>query len=102
MRLQLTALIEHWHAMHARVIFLDGWFEMGHLVTDVCIFVHEKGHLISKDPNENIVQWRAIKTVEHTQKTTWAYPYIAAEVMSSNPVQAWIFSGLIFTNTKCL
>ena len=57
-------------------------------MTGVCIFVHEKGHLISKDPNENIVQWRAIKTVEHTQKTTRAYPFIAAEVMSSNPVQA--------------
>ena len=57
-------------------------------MTGVCIFVHEKGHLISKDPNENIVQWRAIKTVEHTQKTTRAYPFIAVEVMSSNPVQA--------------
>ena len=57
-------------------------------MTDVCIFVHEEGHLISKDPNENIVQWRANKTVVHTQKTTWAYPYIVAEVMS---VPAWVF-----------
>lgn len=29
-RLQLKALIKHGHAMQARVIFLDGWFEMGH------------------------------------------------------------------------
>ena len=28
--------------MHARVIFLAGWVEVGHCVTDVFIFVKEK------------------------------------------------------------
>ena len=29
-----------------------GWFEMGHLETDVCILIKEKLHLLSKDSNE--------------------------------------------------
>ena len=32
----------HRHAMHARVIFLAAWVEVGHCVTDVFIFVKEK------------------------------------------------------------
>ena len=41
--------------------FSDWWVEMGHYVNDVCIFVLEKEHLLSKGSNENIVRWRAEK-----------------------------------------
>lgn len=59
-RLPLIALMKYRHAMHARVIFLNGWFEM---VTNACIFVKEKEHPVSKDSDENIVQWRVNKTL---------------------------------------
>ena len=34
--------LKHSHGMHASVIFLARWVEVGHQVTDVFIFVKEK------------------------------------------------------------
>ena len=49
--------IKHRHATYTKTIFfLDGWLEMRHQVNVVCIFVKEKGHLLSKDARENIIQ----------------------------------------------
>ena len=43
------------------VLGLLGCIEVDHLVTDVCTFVKEKEHLLSKDSNENLIQWIAKK-----------------------------------------
>ena len=36
---------------------------MGNKETDVCILVREKEHLLSKDTNKDVVQWRAKKKI---------------------------------------